>query len=129
MILPNETDYLIYDDVSHVVDDNNKNEKWCGIKIDSKFLLPFLVFKINGIEYKSQKLKNPLNDEEFEGKLLTDSSTELKTLELVGDLVDSTDLQEMIKKNSLIEKFEAHLGSLTEIASGTFADCNFLTKS
>ena len=49
LILPQKSDYLKYDDQSHVVDDIKEDEKWCGIKIDSEFLPQFLVYKINNV--------------------------------------------------------------------------------
>ena len=134
LVLPNNADYLAYDDESHVVDDVKEDEKWCGIKIDSEFLPPFLTYKINDIEYRSRKLKNQvislaaiklLEDE------INDNETQkssLKTLELLGGLVDSNELKEMIKNSLSIEKFEAHIGTLNEIASGTFSGCKYLKE-
>ena len=124
--LPNNDDYVVYDDESHVVDDIKEDEKWCGIKIDSAFLPPFLTYKINDVEYKNRKLIYVQNPEDsvylLENENETDDNTfEVKTLELLGGLVDSIELKEMMKKSPLIEKFEAHIGTLTEILSETFS--------
>ena len=122
LVLPKEEDYVVYDDQSHVVDDIIEDEKWCGIKIDSNFLPPLLSYKINGFEYQSRKLTFNKNND------FTRETFQLKTLDLIGGHVDSNDLKEMTKGSSTLEKFEANLGTLSEIEIGTFEGCDMLNE-
>lgn len=64
-------------------------------------------------------LEDETNDNETQ-------KSSVKTLELLGELVDSNELKEMIKNSLSFEKFKAHIGTLNEIASGTFSGCNYL---
>lgn len=61
LVFPTYDDHVAYDDGSNVIDDVKEHGKWCGVQLNSKYLLQFLPFKINEIEYKSRKIERNRN--------------------------------------------------------------------
>lgn len=132
LILPNDDDYLAYDDLSNVVDDKKEDFKWCGIELNSKSLPPLLSFKINNNLINSRKLTNIRNPEYSLTPNMLENEVDInqvKSLALVGGEVNSNDLKLFIKGCcETITTFEADDATLVELQSGTFNDCIVLKE-
>ena len=116
--LPDERDYITYDDNTSVEGDKMKDLMWCGVFFDIKYFSHASTFIINNEKYSRRRLSAAI--EEID---------KAKSIEIIEGIVESDDLfAALATYNSALslETFIAREKTLTEIRDKTFERCKNL---
>jgi hypothetical protein len=121
IVLPNDKDYIAYDDSLLVPGDVKEDLKWNKVNLNRSHFSTFTTFVINNFEITRRTLLTTLT-------LFED---EISSLTLKEGLVEAGDLYDALHKVPrafLMNTFIAKEGTLQKIKSDTFSICQSLTS-